>query len=272
LSESTSYAVDAPEGASSPGTQYLSKRDAKWLLISAVFLIIGFIPVYLYMREKAWKSTCTKNLGGIMEAMMLYSTDNDNRLPPAFESDNNGEPSIGPDGTAITWVSVIFPHKSERVNFVCPAADNAEYAYSSSVDGTDAIPSTYGYYSIYAGQNLELVDNPDNVILLTETATSGAGATYDPLPFSATKNDGIVIGWNDSNLEPSEQTSAVTRLAFKETAQGKFIGKAGRHQLVNHAITASRMKINITSEVIATEYNRSKYTLSGYWREPILRK
>jgi hypothetical protein len=272
MSENSTYDASAPEGASPQGTQYLSKRDAKWLLIITIILVIGFIPVYLHMRENARRVTCTKNMGGIMEALMLYATDNDSQLPPMYEADGNREPSVGSDGNAITWVSLISPHKSTRISFVCPSADVTEYAYSASYDGTEAIASTYGFYGAYAGQNLELIDNPDGIILLTETANGGANGTFDPLPFKSSKNDGMIIGWSNSNLEPDEQTKAVTRLAFKNTDKGSFGGKMGRHDLINIAITASRQKTIIKSESIGTEYNRSKYTLSGYWREPILRK
>ncbi|MEY4881067.1 MAG: hypothetical protein RLZ87_496, partial [Armatimonadota bacterium] len=30
MSENTAYDPSAPEGASSPGSQYLSRKDAKW--------------------------------------------------------------------------------------------------------------------------------------------------------------------------------------------------------------------------------------------------
>jgi hypothetical protein len=271
MSENTNYATDAPEGSSPAGTQYFSKKDAKWMVLVTAFLIVGFIPVYLFMREKAWKSTCTKNLGGIMEGVMLYATDNDNRLPPTFESTASGEPAVGADGLAITWVSLVQPHKSERVSFVCPAADKEEYAYSASYDGSTPIPSTYGYYGIYASQTLDLIDNPDQVLLLTETANGGANNTYDPMPYKTSKYDGMIIGWDDSNAEPSENTQAVTRLAFKDTKGKSFSQKNGRHGLSNHAISAARGRVIITSDVIATEYDRTKYTLRGYWREPILR-
>lgn len=211
-------------------------------------------------------------MGGIMEAMMVYSSDNDGRLPPAYESNRQGDPEVDQDGLAITWVSLVSQYKSDKVSFICPASEEVEKAYSRSIDGSERIASTYGYYGVYGGQSLELIDDPDSVILLAETSNNGALGTFNPLPFSNTKNDGMVIGWNDSNLEPSEQTSSVTRLAFRESSGGIFENKLGRHEATINAITASRQRRVIGSSDARTEYSRSKFTLTGYWREPLIRR
>lgn len=276
MSENTAYDPSAPEGAASPGGQYMTKKDAKWIIIVTFFLIIGMIPVYLFMREKAYKATCVKNINGVMEALTLYAAQHDDRFPPLYSENEQGEPVGQGDGAPYTWVSDVFPLMSDRVSFVCPSAGSDEYAYSMNPNGGAPIPSTYGFYAPYASYSTLLVDNPDTVIILAETSNGGANDTYDPKPFSTGKNDGFVIGWNNTNLWPDETTKAVTRLAFPGTGGGEFGKGNGRHNsdgigMIN-AISASRLKVPLAPSDIATEYNASKYTLTGHWMEPIQRK
>lgn len=265
----SAYDVDAPEGAKSPGSQYLSRKDAKWILGVTAIVIVGLIPVYFSMREKAFKSTCVKNMGAIMEAIDLYASQHDDRLPPVYEAQANGEPQVDDRGYPITWVSEVAPLLSARASFVCPSADPSEYSYSVNMTGGEPIASTYGYYGAYSGHPAKEIDSPENVVLLAETSNGGAKGTFDPLPFENCKYDGFVIGWNNSNEEPTEDTSSVTRLAFAGTSKGDFSLGQPRHGQVIHAITANRGKRNLTSSDAVTRYDRSKYALGGLWRQPI---
>lgn len=271
MSENSAYDVDAPEGAKSPGAQYMSRKDVKWILLATGVIFVGLIPVYISMRDKAYATTCKKNLSRIGEALQLYADTHDDRLPPLYEEGANGEPAIGPDGYPYTWISDIQPLMNARASFVCPSADSSEYAFSASPTGGEPIPSTYGMYSAYSSSPTKDVEGGDIIVLVAETANAGALGSFNPKPLSG-KQDGFLIGWDNSNQAPDEATTLMTRLAFKNTAKGNFTQADGRHGFISHAISVNRGLIYLKSEDIQTEYDRTKYSLAGRWREPLLNK
>ncbi len=272
MSENTAYDVDAPEGAKSPGVQYMSRKDVKWILGATALILIGLIPVYISMRDKAFATTCKKNLSKIGEALQLYADQHDDRFPPVYEVGANGEPAVGPAGYPYTWISDIQPLMNVRATFVCPSADPSEYAYSASPTGGDPIPSTYGLYTAYSSSASKEADNADSIVLVAETANAGAVGSFDPLPYKSTKQDGFLIGWDNSNAAPDEATTAMTRLAFKNTSKGNYTQADGRHGFLIHAISVNRGLLYLKSEDIQTEYDRTKYSLAGKWREPLIQK
>ena len=271
MSENTAYDVDAPEGAKSPGAQYMTRKDVKWILGATALILVGLIPVYISMRDKAFATTCKMNLSEIGKALQLYADQHDDRFPPVYEVGEKGEPAIGPAGYPYTWISDIQPLMSVRASFVCPSADPSEYAYSASPTGGDPIASTYGMYTAYSSSPTKEVENADNIVLVAETANAGSLGSYAPLPVSS-KQDGFIIGWDNSNQAPDEATSAMTRLAFKNTAKENFTQADGRHGFIAHAISVNRGLLYLKSEDIQTEYDRTKYSLAGKWREPLLNK
>jgi hypothetical protein len=273
MSENLAFDPSAPEGATAPsGGQYMTRKDFKLIVLVTIFLTIGMIPVYLYMREKAFKATCVKNINGMMETLILYSAQHDDRFPPLYSENSKGEPDANKDGIAYTWISDIYSLKSDRIDFVCPTADKEEIAYSANPTGGAPIPSTYGFYAPYASYSTVLIDNPDTVVILAETANHGANSTFDPLPFSSTKYDGTVIGWNNSNdfsEDKNVDTHSVTRLAFPGTSNGKPEKGNGRHNTFIYGISASRLKLTLLPNDMVTEFNPAKYILTGHWQEPV---
>ncbi len=272
MSENNAFDPSAPEGATAPsGGQYMTKKDFRMIVLVTFFLIIGMIPVYLYMREKAFKATCVKNMNGIMETLILYSTQHDDRFPPLYSENAQGEPETDANGYAYTWISDIYSLKSDRIDFVCPTASPEEWAYSANPTGGPPIPSTYGFYAPYASYSTVLVDNPDTVVILAETSNGGANGTFDPKPFGS-KYDGFVIGWNNSNDfsgENNVDTKSVTRLAFPGTETGKPDKGNGRHSTFIYGISASRLKLTLTPNDMMTQYNPARYMLTGHWQEPL---
>jgi len=268
----TAYDPSAPEGAAPVGSQYFTKKDAKWIILGGVAFIVGMIPVYLYMREKAYRATCIKNMNGIMEALTIYSAQHDDRFPPLYNENSKGEPDADANGYAYTWVTDVAPYKSDRVDFTCPTASPEEWAYSASPNGGAPIPSSFGFYAPYASYSTQLIDHPETVVILAETSNGGTNDTYDPMPFSSTKYDGFVIGWDNGNDFPDEQTHTVTRLAFPGSKDGHPDKAGGRHGQFINAITAGRMKIFLSPGDMLADYNPAKYTLSGRWQEPVQNK
>lgn len=274
MSENNAFDPNAPEGASAPsGGQYMTRKDFKLIVLATVFVSIAMIPVYFYMRERAYRATCVKNINGIMAALIIYSTEHDDRFPPLFSQNSKGEPDVDKDGIAYTWISDIYNLKSNRIDFVCPSASPEEYAYSANPNGGAPIPSTYGFYAPYSSFSTQIVDNPDTVIIIAETSNGGSNGSYDPKPF-ASKYDGYVIGWNTTNecVESNEDIFAVTRLAFPGTKDGKTDGATARHDTFINAVSASRIRIPLSPNGMATEYNPAKSLLTNHWQEPFRTK
>jgi hypothetical protein len=274
MSENTAFDPNAPEGATAPsGGQYMTKKDFRLIVLVTAFLIIGMIPVYLYMREKAFKATCVKNINGMMETLILYSAQHDDRFPPLYNENQKGEPATDSSGFAYTWVSDIYSLKSSRIDFVCPSAAKEEIAYSASPNGGAPIPSTYGFYAPFASYSTELVDNPDTVVILAETSNGGSNGTFDPKPFDG-KYDGFVIGWPNTNecIESNDSIHSVTRLAFPGTQSGQPEKGNARHDKFINGISASRQKLKLFPNDMATEFDPAKFHLTGHWQEPLKAK
>ena len=82
------YDPDEPEGSRSGGSQYVSKKDAKWVLIILVVLGAIFYPVYISLKAQGEKALCSANMQGIFKAM-TWLTRNDVPMG-AFSSTDEG--------------------------------------------------------------------------------------------------------------------------------------------------------------------------------------
>ena len=137
------------------------------------------------------------------------------------------------------------------------------------------IPLTYGMYAPYGGFLRNSIENPDQTVILAETSNFGATGVFNPQPFpnlegAKIPHDGFVIAWDDSNLEPSDKSSYVTRLAFPNTSGGVFAKDgAARHDAGLHAITASGAASPLLKPQDAKVERRFKGDLpSGMWAAP----
>lgn len=275
MSEDSRYDPQAPEGDTGLSSQYMTKKDARWIGAVTVVLGILMVPVYRIALDARNKTVCVAHMKDTVSALALYATDNDNRYPIAYEMGPNGEPSNPTGGAPISWVTLVKRYKAKP--FTCPAADNLQH--SKSVDPNDPalfVESSVGFYSAYSGISQNDVDNPNQVVILAETSNHGSFGTYNPVPFKTADgkevaNDGFVIGWDNSNDAPNEETQSITRLALKGTDKGVFSDIAEpRHSAGIHAITASGAKILLRGAAAKASWGR--YTLTGTWANPLVRK
>lgn len=223
------YDPDAPEGASSAGSQYVSKKDAIW--VGGIILALGLIfwPVYVGLKEGGQKATCAKNFGAIQLALQQYAALNTDRLPPIYDNNADGTPTLL-GGAAITWVTRLQPYLSARANFVCPSADSSEHTVTvgKSVSPTRTnIDADYGMYVAMSAYPVPNIASPSTTAVIAETSNAGSMGTYNPVPFRDSQGqvqriDGFIIGYDDDNFSFSPQTKSVTRLAFHGTASGNF--------------------------------------------------
>lgn len=239
------YDPNAVEGDKSAGGQYVQIKDLKVWGLALLVLAAFSYPIYKLLEKNSERHLCIVNLGAIYEAANLYAGEHDNRFPPVARTQADGyTPTLGTGGNPYTWVSDVGTFMSSRANFRCPSADPEEIVHNESATTAGAtVPSSYGMYAPYGGVLVSLVENPDDVVLISETSTNGAKGTTDPKPFGSSLPDGFAIGWSDSNASPSKRTQNVTRLAFPGSEKGE--AKEGRHGTFIQALTASGKLIKL---------------------------
>lgn len=247
MSNSEAFDPTAPEGEVTSRGQYMTRRDMKVILTSVAIFGILCVPVYRYLLGRTDSSRCTRNMQGINEALTLYATEHDGRYPPIDRTETleSIAPALGDTGHVYTWASDISGYMNPRSSFLCPSAKESEVVITEDPKGQNrTFLSSYGMYSAYGSVLMSLVENPDQTVIIAETSNNGASGTADPCLMKSTSGlvlpDGFVVGWNDSNDESSKLSQYVTRLAFPDSAGGKFVKDSdARHGATIHVLTAS---------------------------------
>lgn len=286
----------APEGDESRGNQYLSRKDLRNVLIVIAVLGVVLFPVYQQLRRQGERTFCSQNMRSISQAILLYLEQNDDRFPPAYRPDVNGAP-VAFDGHPITWATLVEDAMSRRQNFRCPSAAPDEVTRVASQSQGKVIELTYGLYAGVATRTVRDFDRPDMAVMLSETSNFGAQDTYNPLPWSSPsgepiRNDGFLIGWNETNLTGMELRQwinelrldeereagdpnklglkppvAVTRLAFPGSSGAKFRDEGrSRHDTGIHAITVAGQLVFLRPPAARIQFDGVRVT--GRWAVP----
>lgn len=273
MSEEVTGAYDptAPDGDDYGRSQYVSKRDVRVIAVFLIILALAAIPIFKMLERNAHKSTCRSNLGAIADAMNQYASLHDDRFPPIMRTGSDNEPDLGSTGYPYTWASDLSQFMKHNTSFVCPEARPEEITKVEGEHGV--IDLTYGMYEPYGGYLRTIVPNPDQTVLIIETSNHGSNGSFDPLPYKDSSGkeipwDGFVVGWNNTNDKPNDQSSLVTRLAFPESAGGKFnLKDPSRHDGGIIAINCSGSLLPLIRPHDAVV--RMKGGLpSGYWEAP----
>ncbi|HSI73395.1 MAG TPA: hypothetical protein VK934_09465 [Fimbriimonas sp.] len=279
---SATFDPTAPEGDRGGRSELASKKDVRNVLIGLAVITIGMYPVYKMMEKNSERARCQANIKAISDALGLYGSVHD-RYPIIYAMDEEQEPIVDARGfPATTWASDISEYMNARASFLCPSAIREEAAtiptgrtapeqkLKDHPDRTELI--SYGMYAAYSGFPVALVENPGNTVIVGETSNLGARGSYDPMPFKNSVPDVFVIGWDNSNTAPNEQTKSVTRLAFFD-AGGNFTGEtAARHDIETKDKSASGLYA-LTASGARTVLRPPSATysttgLSGNWRTP----
>jgi hypothetical protein len=266
------YDPDSPEGSRSLGTQYLGKKDLLWIGGILAVLTIFLIPVYQHLKSDAEKSTCRNNLRSIGAAIQIYASGNDDRFPPIYVQGENESPYLE-KGYPIVWATTVAPFLNVKASFRCPSAQNEEVTLVTNHPerGDKPLELTYGMYVGLSSAAVGDVSDPDQTILVTETANEGAVNTFNPKPFTLLDGtrvpfSGFMVGWNNSNSQFDDQTQSVTRLAIYGTGDGDFDNpKASfRH---GDRIFAIRADLSLASLQNARDLvvKRNAFELQGLW-------
>ena len=237
------YEPDALESDRRAANPYMSKRDVRRIAVILVILALVLWPVFLQMRQKAWKVQCIGNLSAMGQAIALYMEQHEDRFPPTHVMDLDGNPIVV-NGQVNTWATLIQPYASNGTEFRCPAAKDEEAVPSENPNSIDEpLMLTYGMYTALGGRG-GLV-HPESTVLIAETSNHGARDTFNPIPFLDAEGqpmpyDGFLIGFDDDNFRFSENSSFVTRLAFYGSGSGMFRSDdvKGRHSGRIHVLFA----------------------------------
>ncbi len=275
------YDPDRPEGDKGK-SDYVTRKDVI-RIVGLVVVVLGAIgwPIFQNMRKDADKHICTRNLKAIAGAIGTYTEVFDGRLPVAYQMGDNGAPYLE-NGKPVVWASIIAGQMPKGTSFTCPAAIPGEglaVAGSTTEEKIGDAQSvkqveimlTYGLYAGMAAQPSALVPNPDEVVMVAETANFGANNTYNPQPFTDFDGkkipyDGFLIGWDNGNEAPDSTTKSVTRLAFSGTANGNFDAPTvtGRHDQMIFGLSVSGQLRRLTPKDAKVENTAGR--LRGNWR------
>lgn len=247
---------DAPRSSS----QYISGKDVR--IIGAVLLVLALIlfPIYQYYKRRALEYRTKNNMLAIYKAIQQYAGENDDRFPPTYVTAEGSDAPYLEDGKPYVWANLptIDGGLNPRVSFRCPAADQKEVTLTQ---GDRSAELTYGMYQALSGLAANEVENQSGTVLLAETSNYGSMGSYNPVPFTDSEgnpmvNDGFLVSFEDSNLEYTGKARKVTRLAYRDTANGDFglpgnegAAKPGRHEGGIHFLFADGHIEKLPSQV-----------------------
>lgn len=273
LFSSISHDPDEPEGSKSSGSKYVGRKDM--IIIACILGVLGllFKPVYDNLKKNSEYTLCVRNLTAIKSAINEYASQFDDRIPPLYVEGDNRSPLLV-KGVPNVWASVIAPYMSKSYGgFTCPTAQKGEHTIvqNNPLYGDKDLQLTYGLYAGLAARPISELTDPSNAIAIAETNNHGSGKTYNPMPLITSKDevvpvDGMMIGWDNSNFKFDEKTESVTRLAFRNTEEGRFNNAdvEGRHKNSINVlmVNGTLHKISPNDAYVQRSGNR----LTGFWQ------
>ncbi len=147
------------------------------LIVIAMIAVLAAVlfPVFQKVRENARRTTCASNLRQIGLAIVQYTQDSNDALPP-------GAYALG--GATVTWRQGVFSYVRNAQIFSCPS--NPYNALTTDVDGGAFFVSYGANDSVLrsGGQTMLLngVQNPSTLFLVGETDGSGYKLNNPPNP------------------------------------------------------------------------------------------
>jgi prepilin-type N-terminal cleavage/methylation domain-containing protein/prepilin-type processing-associated H-X9-DG protein len=157
------------------------------LVVIAIISILAAIlfPVFARARENARRASCLSNLKQLGLAVMQYTQDNDERMPPG--STSNSTYTL-PNGTVranstMLWYHMIYPYLKSSQIMNCPSESNPNLVWSG---GNYSGNIAYGYnnrrpdvcwsncgvdmgYQDSPGANLASIEDVAGTIMITDS-------------------------------------------------------------------------------------------------------
>ena len=129
------------------------------LIVIAIISLLAAIlfPVFAGVRERARQSSCASNLKQIGFAVMQYTQDNDEMMPPVVSRtclanasfvlspvawQSGGTPQCGAGTQHPGWMEAIYSYVKNKSLFICPSDYQSKLDWNSSTGAADK--SSYG--------------------------------------------------------------------------------------------------------------------------------
>jgi prepilin-type N-terminal cleavage/methylation domain-containing protein/prepilin-type processing-associated H-X9-DG protein len=149
------------------------------LVVIAIIAILAAIlfPVFARARENARRSSCMSNLKQLALAAMQYTQDNDERLPPAIESNQT---------PVFYWFNGLDPYVNSLQVYICPSDSKhtaqAAYRYANGISyGWNVYGLNYYFGTKYIGYHnggipLAAIDAPSETVMLGDNRDDSPNA------------------------------------------------------------------------------------------------
>jgi len=143
------------------------------LVVIAIIAILAAIlfPVFARARENARRASCISNLKQIGLAVMMYTQDYDEMLPPCWNI-NSTTPPIGSAGTYWQWPNIIYPYTKSAQVYYCPSSSSTASPTSKNYGADSQVMTPYN------GRSLASVESPAQKYMIMDFSEYSADNSY----------------------------------------------------------------------------------------------
>ncbi|MFQ3611133.1 MAG: H-X9-DG-CTERM domain-containing protein [Fimbriimonadales bacterium] len=193
----------------------LTKLEKLAIAVAVLAVIAVLIPLYRQLVDLKYTADCLSNLKDIATAINLYQLDYQNTLPVAYYANPDGSPQRDSQGYPLTWVLCVssYLRKDIQRTLRCPADPlRGSTVISHPREPGKTLQLSYGFYAPLSARRAEDLLNPGLTIMIADSVAGGQLGTLNPRPLLE-GNDGFLLGYDDSLLQPTPESRYITRLA-----------------------------------------------------------
>ncbi len=245
---------------------YLSQKGFRWMLLGFALAVLGALAyIKLVWQPARWPLHIKGDLRAIHAALFLYAEQNDDGLPMGYITTAGDVPLADSQGRPAVWASNLADYISSVEHFTSPAIPRewgTPFAYRDrQTNELKGATLSYGILSWMTLPPTRTYLLEDTQVMVAESISSGKGGSYNPLPVPGGLPDGFLIGYNDSNFQPTAESKFVTRLALVGTG-----GEPTSLQPVHPGGVLVLYPDGRVQSLPATETEIPKGTLRSRWR------